>query len=76
MNNRTDKDMPRTARDPHHNGCNEWGWDGQWLWHRMRGQRYWTKVNRIHPTPARVQMLAELMIKMLPPSEHWAADLL
>lgn len=76
MNNRTDKDMPRTARDPHHNGCNEWGWDGQYLWHRMVNQRYWTKVNRIHPTPARVQMLAELMIKMFPPPKHWAADLL
>lgn len=66
--------MPRTARDPHHNGCNEWGWDGYDLWHRMRHQRYWTQVKRIHPTPKRVAVLAALMIKLPPP--HWAADIL
>lgn len=78
MNGRTDKEMPRTARDPHHNGAAEWGWDGQHLWHRQYQQRWWTKVKRIHPTPARVKMLSKLMIKMWPRpvEEHWAKDLL
>lgn len=68
--------MPRTARDPHHNGCAEWGWDGKDLWHRQNGSRWWTRVNRIHPTPKRVAMLTALMVKIRWGSRHWAEDLL
>lgn len=59
---RTQKPMPLTARDPHHNGACEWGWDGSHLWHRQRGERWWVMVRRIHPTPARVRMLSGLML--------------
>lgn len=64
--------MPFTARDPHHNGACEWGWDGTVLWHRQRGEKRWVKVNRTHPTPKRIAVLAELMAKR----PHWAADIL
>lgn len=90
MTNRTDKKMPRTARDPHHNGTAEWGWDGLQLWHRQVGERWWVKVRRTHPTRKRCLMLAQLMIPAaemlrqnrsdelpeLLPEEHWARDLL
>ena len=62
--NRTEKATPLTARDPHHNGACEWGWDGHTLWHRQVGQRWWTMVKRVHPTPARCRMLAGLMLPL------------
>lgn len=58
---KTSKKMPITARDPHHNGAIEWGWDGTDLWQRQFGSFVWTRVSRIHPTRHRVRMLAELM---------------
>lgn len=61
---RTLKTMPLIARDPHHNGVCEWGWDGHQLWHRQRGERWWKMVKRIHPTPARCRMLAGLMLPL------------
>ena len=51
----------RTVRDPHHNGYNEWGWDGRELYHKAVGVNRWVKVKRIHPTPARIATLNELM---------------
>jgi hypothetical protein len=51
----------RTARDPHHFGECEWGWDEQYLWHRSIGQSKWTRVNRISFTAARVLIIAELL---------------
>ncbi|UYB51180.1 hypothetical protein OCJ37_14415 [Xanthomonas sp. AM6] len=51
----------RTAKDPHHDGRAQWGWDGTFLWHRGVGQSRWTKVNRISFTPARIQLIAELV---------------
>lgn len=53
--------MPFTARDPHHNGAAEWGWDGYKLWQRQYGGGQWTLVKRIHPTPKRCAVLAQLM---------------
>lgn len=58
----TTKKMPITAKDPHHNGDVEWGWDGTHLWVRhWKVTQKWTIVKRIHPTRHRVRMLAELM---------------
>lgn len=63
MSDMLDKPMIATCRDPHHNGCAEWGWDGQRLYHRQYQSRYWTKVGRIHPTPQRLAALAALTSK-------------
>lgn len=51
----------KTAKDPHHNGFNTWGWDGTTLFIKNECQSKWTKVKRIHPTPARVAVLNKLM---------------
>ncbi len=67
--------MPFIARDPHHNGKAEWGWDGNRLWHRQVGNHYWTIVKRIHPTPRRVAVLAELM-KRKPGEENCSNDVI
>lgn len=70
----SDKPMPFTCRDPHHNGASEWGWDGQYLWCRQTGWGKWTLVKRVHATPKRMAVLAELMANK--PWEHWAKDLI
>lgn len=57
----TNDGMARTAHDPHHDGCNEWGWDGRDLYHRTIGHKKWVKTRRVHPTPARIAVLHQLM---------------
>lgn len=50
-----------TCRDPHHDGFWTWLWDGQNLYIRSAMQFKWTKVKKLHPTPARIAMLNKLM---------------
>ncbi|MGS2945103.1 hypothetical protein AB1A47_04415 [Enterobacter hormaechei] len=52
-----------TAKDPHHDGCMLWGWDGKDLFTKLDSPvvKRWQKVKRIHPTPARIAVLNSLM---------------
>jgi len=64
----TTKPMLRTARDPHHNGCAEWGYDGYEFWQRQFGSKQWIRVKRSHLTVKRVQTLYQLIVGIEEPS--------
>ncbi len=60
------KDLPegtRVIKDPHHDGFNEWCFFKNNFWNKNKMQSTWTKVNKIHPTPARIKVLASLLLE-------------
>lgn len=51
----------KTLKDPHHGGASEWCvFDGR-FYIKMEGRTEWTEVKKMHSTPARILMLAELL---------------
>lgn len=51
----------KTVKDPHHRGFSEWCYYDKDFYIRTEVQSKWTKVKKIHPTPARVRALASLV---------------
>ena len=49
------------VRDPHHNGFSFWSYWNRKFWHRSGTSGDWTEVKKIHPTPARIKVLAWLI---------------
>lgn len=50
----------KIVKDPHHDGACEWCLINHNYYHRHDGNGSWTRVGRIHPTPARIAALATL----------------
>jgi hypothetical protein len=48
-------------RDPHHNGCSWWSFNGTDLYHRSEGQSRWTRINRISFTRKRLAAINMLI---------------
>lgn len=48
------------AKDPHHDGFSEWCFHNGVLYHRSGIKQWWTKVNKVSFTPARVRLIARL----------------
>ena len=53
--------VSKVIKDPHHGGFSEWCvFDGR-FYTRSETQTNWVEVKKIHPTPARIMVLAELL---------------
>lgn len=53
--------MIATAPDPHHNGRQEFGWDGYDFWKREPHVWGWQRMKRMKVTRARIEALASLL---------------
>ena len=53
-------DAPQ-ARDPHHNGINEWAFYKKSFWHKSGTSDYWIESKHTHLTEKRLVMLHSLI---------------
>ena len=62
----SDFPMLNTVDDCHHDGINEWGYNGFNLYHRFKSypRPKWNLVKKVSFTPQRILLLAKLISKV------------